>query len=778
MASLKDLIVTGPARFLDKLYGNLEGNATTATKLATARTINGTSFDGSSNITTANWGTARTLTIGNTGKSVNGSGNVSWTLAEIGATVSNAWEAGTSAGPKIKTTVNGVTGAAVEIPVATASTSGVVTNTAQTFAGNKMFNGDILLHMGDSDRSIVFSYSNSTTISPSASWRIAGLGSGTSDTNYFVIQSGTSSTAGTETWNNVVRIGQNTFDIALGGNVYPLTNNSKSLGTSSYQWKDAWFSGTVTITKTQDASGTVDSKPALIVGGLSTAAHLELDNNELMAKTNGTSVAELYLNSNGGLVHIGSGGLQIDESNILAYSSSTTDRSVKVQNSNGIVGIYTSTNRGLYDFTKGEWIIYRTQGNSTTLIPNWGTKGSSSLPVYFSGGQPTACSSTLGVSITGNAATASALAYPAQIATQADLDAFKESGKFKTGYWNSFTPTSLFSNGIILSGGWTSDNFGFQIAIDDDPTWKIALRQKSTTWSDWKYIPMADGTNASGTWGISITGNAATATAFSSSRTIALTGAVSGSVSGNGSSGWSIATTIAGKTITPTNFTTTFRTQTKGDANAGTYFSVIRSNTTDSWGHMPQWSSGIAFGQSDTHGYLYINYSSAAAYIGGGSADKLNWTKNIAFGDGTGASGTWGINVTGSAGSVAWGNVTGKPSTFSPSSHTHNYLTAGSEGATASVRTADRTTALITGGWGSTSAGYLTQYGTTLDVSGYSTWYHRLAFNTSGHIEYWHGINTKTLTKIGYLYTTQNIVYSSQQPTSNLVHGMIWLYPA
>ena len=61
------------------------GNANTATTLKTARTINGTSFNGSANITTANWGTARTLTIGNKGKSVNGSGNVSWTLDEIGA---------------------------------------------------------------------------------------------------------------------------------------------------------------------------------------------------------------------------------------------------------------------------------------------------------------------------------------------------------------------------------------------------------------------------------------------------------------------------------------------------------------------------------------------------------------------------------------------------------------------------------------------------------------------------------------------------------------------
>ena len=56
-----------------------------ADTLTTARTINGTSFNGSANITTSNWGTARTLTVGNTGKSVNGSGNVSWSLAEIGA---------------------------------------------------------------------------------------------------------------------------------------------------------------------------------------------------------------------------------------------------------------------------------------------------------------------------------------------------------------------------------------------------------------------------------------------------------------------------------------------------------------------------------------------------------------------------------------------------------------------------------------------------------------------------------------------------------------------
>lgn len=64
---------------------SVTGNAATATKLATARSINGTNFNGSGNITTATWGTARNVTIGSTKKSVNGGADVSWSLSEIGA---------------------------------------------------------------------------------------------------------------------------------------------------------------------------------------------------------------------------------------------------------------------------------------------------------------------------------------------------------------------------------------------------------------------------------------------------------------------------------------------------------------------------------------------------------------------------------------------------------------------------------------------------------------------------------------------------------------------
>ena len=58
--------------------------AASADRLTTARSINGTSFDGTANITTSYWGTARNFTIGNTTRSVNGSGNVSWSFADIG----------------------------------------------------------------------------------------------------------------------------------------------------------------------------------------------------------------------------------------------------------------------------------------------------------------------------------------------------------------------------------------------------------------------------------------------------------------------------------------------------------------------------------------------------------------------------------------------------------------------------------------------------------------------------------------------------------------------
>lgn len=86
---------------------NISGNAATASKLATARTINGTNFDGSANITTSYWGTARNIyiqdaTAAHTGAavSVNGSGNINLKLPSTitaalsgNATTASKWQA-------------------------------------------------------------------------------------------------------------------------------------------------------------------------------------------------------------------------------------------------------------------------------------------------------------------------------------------------------------------------------------------------------------------------------------------------------------------------------------------------------------------------------------------------------------------------------------------------------------------------------------------------------------------------------------------------------------
>ena len=94
---------------------HITDNVASATKLQTARTINGTSFNGTANITTANWGTARNLTIGGAVKSVNGSANVSFSLNEInaaygrnvtytGTTTAQGWYRLASTGQNINTT--------------------------------------------------------------------------------------------------------------------------------------------------------------------------------------------------------------------------------------------------------------------------------------------------------------------------------------------------------------------------------------------------------------------------------------------------------------------------------------------------------------------------------------------------------------------------------------------------------------------------------------------------------------------------------------------------
>ena len=107
------------------------------------------------------------------------------------------------------------------------------------------------------------------------------------------------------------------------------------------------------------------------------------------------------------------------------------------------------------------------------------------------------------------------------ITQSSDLNSFIEGQTFKTGIYTQIPINGIDNHGIVLSGGWATDLYGFQLAIDDDQSYKMALRQKTNSnWSDWKLLPMADGQHASGTWDIDISGKANSATKLETANCI------------------------------------------------------------------------------------------------------------------------------------------------------------------------------------------------------------------------------------------------------------------
>jgi len=113
------------------------GKATSAEKLTSSSKINGTSFNGTADIITARWGAERMLKIGNKSQPVNGSGNVTWTLVDMGAaaaTHTHAWseltEKPTSFTPAAHShSIDDVTGLGMAL-------EGKVSKTGGTMTGN------------------------------------------------------------------------------------------------------------------------------------------------------------------------------------------------------------------------------------------------------------------------------------------------------------------------------------------------------------------------------------------------------------------------------------------------------------------------------------------------------------------------------------------------------------------------------------------------------------------------------------------------------------------
>ena len=239
----------------------------------------------------------------------------------------------------------------------------------------------------------------------------------------------------------------------------------------------------------------------------------------------------------------------------------------------------------------------------------------------------------------GNASSATKaglLSYQPIVKTDTDIDAFLSANALKAAIWTD-TSSPGTGNGILLSGGYTSTNYGFQLAIDDDPSWMIKLRQRNTDgWKEWKRIPMGDGTGASGTWGISITGNAATANSATNA-----TNSVNAQI-----------LTRHTKCTTADELNAFIKTGglavTSCDAAATTMNNdgVIMSMA---WGS-GTYGAQIWLDDGGGEGGMAIRNSTGTAWNPWRKVfTEANYTSWVPTKTGSGASGTWGISITGNA---------------------------------------------------------------------------------------------------------------------------------
>lgn len=163
---------------------DITGNAATATKLATTKKINGTDFDGSSDITTANWGTSRNIGIVNS----DGTGTAV-TVAVNGAQAVNL---------KLPATIKAnLTGNADTATKATQDGAGdVITDkyvkkAGDTMTGELKYNdttGSTFIHIGSNnkDTTLMRVYSSDQTDTGLAAYgfSLKYIGTGTGNTNY------------------------------------------------------------------------------------------------------------------------------------------------------------------------------------------------------------------------------------------------------------------------------------------------------------------------------------------------------------------------------------------------------------------------------------------------------------------------------------------------------------------------------------------------------------------------------------------------------------------
>ncbi len=571
---------------------SVTGNAATATKLATARSINGTNFDGSGNITTATWGTARNVTIGNTKKSVNGSADVSWSLSEIGAAASS-------------------------------HTHSYLPLSGGTMAGTAMITWPDSGNWSNKNNGVTFPVSRG-----GLSW------SGQSDgIQLYAVETGN---------DNLELYLRFSDDNSNGLSIRNKDNAQTARIAADGTITASSFVGNLSGTASAAPWSGITGKPTTYPPSSHTHAYLPLAGGTMTGVISSSVATATHLAGNKGTVIINS--TAADGYNMLARMKSTN-------------GVWT-----LGNYTKG-FHLYYTADSTISAGTNTVTKDVVLLNESGDSAFPgTVTAAKFSGPLNGNASTATNVAWTGV-----------------TGKPDTYPPSSHTHAYLPLAGGTMSGALNFA-----NNTWNVVGDDVAI--GDMNIGGKLGIMGKNGNTGIKLVQNGASTTSGSSAP------GVTWVCTGDGVS--TMSGTLSG----------TFKGNLSGTATAADYPTGFSSRTTGAtWGNqtgtfLTGWhtSAGGDIQFRDNSGQLNVIIDGVFYQNEGRNLvlDSSNYTSYTTTKTGGGASGTWSINVTGSAGSVAWGNVSGKPSTFAPSSHTHNYAGSGSAGGSAnSAVKLDTTTA-------------------------------------------------------------------------------------
>jgi len=150
--------------------------------------------------------------------------------------------------------------------------------------------------------------------------------------------------------------------------------NGSRIDTTYLKRAGGTVTGTLILSRTTDLSGTANNKPALIVGGTDAQLHIEIDNNEIQAKANGTSVSGLYLQPDGGVCNV-------NGKRVVRGTGGSNTKHVYVDGDGNIV----ASNANAGGTAQG---IYLKAGALTAMS---GTVGGANQPAFLEKGVVKAC---------------------------------------------------------------------------------------------------------------------------------------------------------------------------------------------------------------------------------------------------------------------------------------------------------------------------------------------------------------------------------------------------